>query len=434
MVQDGLLCGIIIASYKDEPFAIMIPSFQIASDIRRVFPYISTVDLPRIGDDITILDLGLPTPEPAHLSHAQHPQQSAGSKIEPAAKRSSTKSTLRPSTLSVDHQIPPSPSPVFSDRADRIFSPPGIAAFSMNSYSDRQDTSPLVISPTIPTQIALLSAAEALSSVASPIPKWPIGQLKRPQTTPTQPSTKVSEDVPQSISKEGSILPMRDAADWRKAMKLEGQVNPKVTEVIERLVENLQQRDLLFLVDDTESMKEHSDKIEVAFETLAYIAKRIDPGDLELSFVSNPLAIFKSRKTSVLLEELRKHLSKHVSVKGRIESSLGDLINDKIIKRLPYPVPFLGKVPSWYKPITIFVFTDGKWGEGVQVGNGLTEPINNLMKEMQKRRLNRTHVMFQFLRFGSDDKGREHLNHLANFGENEPWSVPTLDDLQLNNS
>lgn len=443
MVQDGLLCGIIIASYKDEPFAIMIPSFQIASDIRRVFPYISTIDLPRIGDDIATLEFGLPgrTPESAHVSHAQHPQQSAGSEIEPAAKRSSTQSTVEPSILSVDHQIPPPPSPVFADRADRIFNPHSFAAFATSTerYSDHQDTSPHVMLPTTPTQKALVRASMALSRVTSPNPKRPIGQLTRAFTTPNQPSapnhaSQVAKDVLRSISDEGSILSMKDAADWRKAMKLEGQVNPKVTKVIEGLIEILQRRDLLFLIDDTGSMKEHSERIELAFQTLAYIAKRIDPDDLELSFVSNPLDIFKSRKTSVLLEELRQHLSKHVSVNGRIKSSLGDLINDKIMKRLPFSVPLFGQFPSWYKPVTIFVFTDGKWGEGVQVGNGLTEPINNLMKEMKKRGLNRTHVMLQFLRFGSDDKGREHLNHLANFGKNEKWSVLSPDDLQLNKS
>lgn len=336
--------------------------------------------------------------------------------------------------------LPYPQTPPHSSRTDRIFSPPGSAALSTAStdgYPDRPDTSPLVMSPTASTQIALLNA-KVLSSVTSPNLKRPTGQLKRPHTTPNQPASprhvsQVSEEVLRSMSEEGSKLSMKDAADWRKAMKLKGQVDSKVTEVIEGLIENLEQRDLLFLIDDTESMKEHSDKIKVAFETLAYLAKNIDTDGLELSFVSKPLDIFKSRKTSVLLEELRKHLSKHVSVKGRIESSLGDLINDKIIKRLPYPVPFLGKVPSWYKPITVFVFTDGKWGEGVQVGNGLTEPINNLMKEMKKRGLNRTHVMFQFLRFGSDDKGREHLNHLANFGKDEKWSVLSPDDPQLDN-
>lgn len=46
MVQEGLFCGVIIASYEEEPFAIMIPSFQLARDIRSVFPFASAVQLP----------------------------------------------------------------------------------------------------------------------------------------------------------------------------------------------------------------------------------------------------------------------------------------------------------------------------------------------------------------------------------------------------
>lgn len=318
--------------------------------------------------------------------------------------------------------------PPRSSKIDRIWTPPGSAAFSTSTdgYSDSQDTFSPVISPSTTTQMALFSASTVVSGVATPPLKRPNLQLKRPYSTPSQPSSakhdsQITKNTLRSISEAGSILSMQDAADWRKAMKFEGEVSSKVQGLIENLIENLSRRDLLFLIDDTESMKEHSAEIEVAFQTLTYIAKNIDPDDLELSFVSNPLHIIKGKKTSQLLEELREHLTKHVSVTGRIESSLSTLINEKIMRHLPFSVPFLGQVPPWYKPITIFVFTDGKWGEGVPVGNGLTAPISNLMRQMKRCHLNRTHVMFQFLRFGNDEKGREHLEYLDNFGKKEDW-------------
>ena len=331
--------------------------------------------------------------------------------------------------LSKLHDGSPGPeTPPDSSRADRIWTPLGSAALSTSTdgYSDRQDTLSPVMSPTTPTRLALLCASKALAGVTSPTFKRPNEQLKRPHSTPHQPSSaqhvsRGSENALRSISEAGSVLSMQDAADWRKAMKLEGHVNSKVKRIIDELISNLARRDLLFFIDDTESMKEHSAQIEVSFQTLAYIAKSIDPDDLELSFVSKPRDIFKSRKTSPLIEELRQHLNKHMSVKGRIESSLSTLINEKIMRRLPLPIPLLGQVPPWSKPITIFVFTDGKWGEGVRPGNGLTEPISKVMREMKKRGLNRTHVMFQFLRFGDDEEGREHLVYLDNFGKDDKW-------------
>lgn len=330
--------------------------------------------------------------------------------------------------------LPEVETPPPSSTATNIWSPTDSATrststdgYSTDGYSDSQDMLSPVGSPTTPTEKALLGFPEALFStgVASPIPTRP-EQLRRPLTTPNPPAlarhiSRVSEDALRSISETGIMLSMKDAANYRKAKKMNERVNSRVEKVIQNLIDNLEQRDHLFLIDDTESMKEHSLEIEESFQTLAYIAKSIDPDALELSFVSKPLAIIKNKHTSPLVNELRQHLRKHVSVKGRIESSLSTLVTEKIMKRLPYPMPFIGHVPTWSKPITIFVFTDGKWGDGIRVGNGLDTPILHLMRKMNNRGLNRTHVMFQFLRFGNDQEGIRHLAHLDSFGKKEKW-------------
>lgn len=310
-----------------------------------------------------------------------------------------------------------------SGKANRIFTPQGSPALSTSpdGFWDCQDTSTPARSPCSPAGIAPLGA------LAPPNQKRPSCPLRRPLTTPNPPPSaehisQVSENTLRSISETGSLLSMQDAADYREAKKIGRRVNPRVEKVIEKLISNLEKRDHLFLIDDTESMKQYSDQIEVAFRTLAYIAKRIDPDHLELSFVSKPLPITRSRHTSGLITQLRQHLSKHVSVTGRIESSLSTLITERIMRRLPHFFPVLGHFPR-SKPITIFVFTDGKWGEGVQPGSGLTTPINNLMQEMKRCGLTRTHVMFQFLRFGDDVEGMKHLAHLDDFGKKENWLV-----------
>lgn len=316
---------------------------------------------------------------------------------------------------------PETPPP--SGKVNKIFTPQVSPALSTSTDGtwECEDTSTPTRSPCSPNHMAPLGA------LASPNPKRPSCHLRRPLTTPNPPPSvehisQVSENTLRSISETGFPLSMQDAAEYRRAKKIGGRVNPRVENIIETLISNLDRRDHLFLIDDTESMKQHSDQIEEAFQTLAYIAKRIDPDHLELSFVSKPHQIIKRRHSSGLTTELRQHLSKHVSVKGRIESSLSTLITERIMRRLPHFLPVVGHFPR-LKPITIFVFTDGKWGEGVQLGSGLTTPINNLMQEMKSRGLNRTHVMFQFLRFGDDVEGMKHLAHLDDFGKKEKWLV-----------
>lgn len=228
----------------------------------------------------------------------------------------------------------------------------------------------------------------------------------------------------QIMSEPGSLLSMQEAHEYRKARKSGLKTDPKVERVIQDALGNLKDRDYLFFIDDTDSMKEHSAQVQECFQTLAYIVKAIDPDpdSLGLSFVSKPLPIIRDKNSGPFVRRLVQHLNDYVSVRGRIEDSLSTLVTEVVIKRLPFSLPFVGHVPR-SRPITVFVFTDGKWGHEVPIGNGLDTPISNLVREMKNRGLNRTHVMFQFLRFGDDEKGREHLLYLDNLGQKENWSV-----------
>ncbi|KAI3394706.1 hypothetical protein diail_2291 [Diaporthe ilicicola] len=341
---------------------------------------------------------------------------------------------------SLSGTLPESETPPTSGKADTIWSPDS-TTFSESTdargYPDSQVSSPSR-PPLSPTQSAVMDVSKILLGVASPTSWRPNGHLKHsftitPILTPSgQESSPITlgKTKSRSISERKSKLTMGEAADFRHAKKMNGHVSPRVERVVEELISNLQRRDHLFLIDDTESMKEHSAQIVDSFQTLAYIAKSMDPDGVELSFVSRPGAISKNRRTGPLVEELKQQLSSpRMAVKGRIEDSLGTLIHEKIMRRLPVPVPFVGNFPTWAKPMTIFVFTDGKWGEGIRTGNGLDTPITNLMRKVKSRGLNRQHVMLQFLRFGHDKEGMKHLDHLDKFGKDEEWDIVDTRDI-----
>ncbi|KAJ4417059.1 hypothetical protein N0V82_006413 [Gnomoniopsis sp. IMI 355080] len=314
--------------------------------------------------------------------------------------------------------------------ADETWSPQSIDARSTspNGCTDDQEHSsatdpeaPISLSsivplPTRPTKVILDN-----SRILIPDSTRPDMPQKRPFTTPIIPQPQVSIDGIRSRSVTTARLSMRDAHKYWRAKKDGRQVDVAVEKIIEELISNLHGRDHFFFIDDTKSMEEHSLQIESTFQTLAYIAKRIDPNNLELSFVSNPLDISEGKHTTPLMKILRQHVGKYTAIEGSIETRLSQLVNKLIMKRLPIRVPNFGEISMGRKPITIFVFTDGKWGNGIRKGNGLDQPIRSLMTEIRKRGLTRTQVMFQFLRFGRDEDGREHLEHLDEFGKRENW-------------
>lgn len=390
---------------------------------------------PRVLDIIENHMLVLPKDRlQANLLYSKFEKEVQDAKAESLGERTSPdhSDSRRSLDITTLNQVLPEPeTPPPSGRADRIFTPPGSAGLSTSTdrSSDPEDAFSPPRSPSTPTHIAVMSATRMFvdTGVGSPTLKRPDWHLSRPLSTPNPPLfakrlSHVSGNALRSISETRPVLSMQEAADYRKAKKMGGHINPRVERVIQELVSNLEKRDHLFLIDDTDSMKAHSGQIVDDFQTLAYIAKGIDPDYLELSFVSKPLPIIKDKDTGPLVRRLVQHLNKYVSVKGRIEDSLSTLVTEKIIKRLPVSIPLVGHVPR-PKPITVFVFTDGKWGHGVRIGNGLDTPISNLMREMKSRGLNRTHVMFQFLRFGDDEEGEKHLAYLDNFGRKEKWSV-----------
>lgn len=265
----------------------------------------------------------------------------------------------------------------------------------------------------------------------------PINKLTRPAFTPASASalgppaeiTKASSAsescTPRSRSTSDVRLSMDDCLEYVRARKDKMPVAPSTEAIIAQLKTNLGPRDHIFLIDDTPSMSEHSEQIVESFGALAYIAKGLDPNGLELVFASEPRNIHKKKRTKPLVEILKNH--DYSAFPGGMETSLGIVTDDLIIPRLPSRVPVLGRLVGPHArlhpkpPVTVFVFTDGKWGSGVKVGNGLDAPISRLMEKIQSRGLNRTQVMIQFLRFGEDKDGLAHLRFLDGFGRDKGW-------------
>ncbi|KAG4217849.1 hypothetical protein PC116_g33671, partial [Phytophthora cactorum] len=77
--------------------------------------------------------------------------------------------------------------------------------------------------------------------------------------------------------------------------------------------------------------------------------------------------------------------------------------------------------PLARKPTSIYVFTDGDWGDDYEVAHRIERPMQRLNKMLQKRKLDKNHISFHFVRLGDSENGKAYLDYLDSFGRDDNW-------------
>ncbi|KAK7444685.1 hypothetical protein Landi51_08497 [Colletotrichum acutatum] len=218
----------------------------------------------------------------------------------------------------------------------------------------------------------------------------------------------------------------------KKKMSVKGKAAWKTASLTEHLNERLEKefenRDIVYLVDNGTSMREHWDQATFILGGLVWRSLGYDENGMELCFTNpdtNPAAhIRESPKQEVETFTEAMKLAKPSSndkmpVETMIVPELARIINDysraMISKRRP-------------KKKTIIVLTDGVWN-GMHIPNTLDEHLKavfqllrDLHKDLPLR--NSPHnqgqediekirpITIQFVRFGTNELGKERLRHL----------------------
>lgn len=243
----------------------------------------------------------------------------------------------------------------------------------------------------------------------------PDGSLPVDQINPSPPTTP---SIYSPLGGRDKDFNTEMLGEYRNAMKNGGDPDPLAQEVVEVILHNLSRRDQYFFIDDSTSMKDHAPVVKKTFLSLSWLAKRLDPDKLELSFASTPHHVIKAKKT----HKLFKHVSrrKYQGDQTLMEKNFGTLVDNFLIPRLPWKVFGFDCNPwSRKRQMSVYIFTDGNWGSDP----GVERPLQRLMNAIQKRDLDRNHISLHFIRFGSLPIGKKYLDFLDGYGRKDNWYV-----------
>ncbi|KAK7995607.1 serine/threonine protein kinase [Apiospora arundinis] len=173
---------------------------------------------------------------------------------------------------------------------------------------------------------------------------------------------------------------------------------------MEGVLQELDGRDQLFVVDDSPSMRHHKDFLFHTSRALIAMATKVDPDRVEMVFTSNTSKFIKDRRplfgggANHMVGKIRSHFDKPSAVNStNMELKMGQI---------------LSRVWCSLKPTSIYIMTDGVWQPSTSPGGGVEGPLRNFVSRMVQRSRNREFVTLQFIQFGHDPAGAERLRYL----------------------
>ncbi|KAK3649115.1 hypothetical protein LTR22_013085 [Elasticomyces elasticus] len=176
----------------------------------------------------------------------------------------------------------------------------------------------------------------------------------------------------------------------------------------DRLQYKLGDRDHLFLIDDSSTMRNFHSEVCAIFQILARIIEDEDPDDIQLRYLMSTTSITDPSSAALHDNLVRHRFGGRSNVELRLESILDDY-REKLVARSPST-----------RPLSIYVMTDGLW----QSSNPEV-PIMAIVQTLVNLKLPREQVGIQFIGFGENTSGLEHLKLIDQM--NLDWGLDIVD-------
>ncbi|KAI1470360.1 uncharacterized protein F4812DRAFT_449905 [Daldinia caldariorum] len=217
----------------------------------------------------------------------------------------------------------------------------------------------------------------------------------------------------------GENIDRLEAISHLSARKPRDSIDLEIQELVDDLSFNVSDRHHIFFFDDSTTMERYAQSVEKTSLALIQLARLLEGNNVELSFASNPKRLHRRHRMKKLAEIVAHHGYRREP--GLMELGFGRLVDDVIIPHLPIRKFGLNINPRARKPTSIYVFTDGDWGNEREVAYRIERPIQRLNKLLQNRKLDKNHISFHFVRLGDSENGREYLDYLDSFGRDDNW-------------
>ncbi|CAO2651710.1 Nn.00g042800.m01.CDS01 [Neocucurbitaria sp. VM-36] len=165
------------------------------------------------------------------------------------------------------------------------------------------------------------------------------------------------------------------------------------------LLKNIENRDHVFLIDDSYSMRAHWQELLATFSALAYLVKGADKDGIELEFSSSKRH-YRAKNTTTLAHHVK---GRPLSEPSNIEDSLGRILEGYIKEQV-----LSRKRLRPRQGLSIYVLTDGVW----RSDSDPTEVIKKTADALQQLGASPGSIGIQFIKFGQDEIGNARLLRL----------------------
>ncbi|KXS93981.1 hypothetical protein AC578_7678 [Pseudocercospora eumusae] len=182
---------------------------------------------------------------------------------------------------------------------------------------------------------------------------------------------------------------------------------------------SLRDRDHVFIIDDSKTMKKHWPDVIELVRVLAYATKSMDPDGIELYYLRDGAGA-KYKHSSDLVKSVEHHTA-------RGETSL-DQVFDSYLRKYCRAID---KSKSWksvfskLKPCSIYVLTDGVLAAGNHEQG--REAIRILVEDLISHKLPRFQIGVQFISFGNDENGLKLLHGLDTLKMSQGLKLDIID-------